>query len=55
MTVPLAFAVYVPSPGTVNVVPVHDPVDVDVVHTFTLEAVSVAPDDALSLVKGLIV
>ena len=54
--VPFAFAVYVPSPGTVNVVNVQLPFAVAVVaHNLTVEGVSVAPDPAVSFASTEIV
>ena len=54
VTVPSGLTVYVPSPGTVNVVNVHEEVKlkINVVgHSFTLVGTSVAPDPAVSFVK----
>ena len=56
VTVPFAFTVYVPSPGTFNVVRLQLVFAVDVVaHNFTLLATKVAPVPAASLVRGEIV
>jgi hypothetical protein len=54
VTVPFALAVYVPSPVTVSDEPVHEPLAVDVVHSFTGDDRDV-PVPAVSLESGVMV
>jgi hypothetical protein len=53
VTVPFGLTVYVPSPGTVNEVAVHETFAVDVVaHNLRLDITKVAGEVAVSLVRG---
>ena len=54
VTTPLEFTVYVPWFATVRDVPVHELLAVAVVQSFTVEADSVVPVPAASLLNGVI-